>query len=475
MASSISSTSSTGSSTASSTASSSASTASSLASAAAPLLQASGLASGLDTTSIVNALIQADSGQLTTLQQKQSDYQVQISTLGTLVSQLQAFQTATNNLSTGGVVSIQPNATYSDFTTSGSAQAEGSYTIQVGALAQEAKMRSKSFTSAQDSTLVPSGNLQFSIDGTKTASIDTTGMTLADVAQAINQQIPGLNASVISTDSGYYLNVARSSTGFATTSAAALQVVSDPGLGLASTQTATNAQLTIDGLSVSRTSNTISDVIPGLTLNLTGDSNVQNNVTLAANSSGTEAALNTFVSAYNTLAQTLATQLAPDPSGQYGDTLIDHSTASMLQDEMQAMLSQVVVPTGSVRTLADLGLDLQQDGTLTLDTTTMDNAIQSNAGAANAIFSAAQTGIGATVTNLVNAETDTYDGSLVLQQQSLQSSISDMTNQETDIQSYLDDERQRLTAEFTNMESVISGYQSATSYLTQVENLKISS
>jgi flagellar capping protein FliD len=55
----------------------------------------------------------------------------------------------------------------------------------------------------------------------------------------------------------------------------------------------------------------------------------------------------------------------------------------------------------------------------------------------------------------------------------LQSSISDLTDQETSAQAYLDAERQQLVAQFTNMETLISGYQSATSYLTQVANLKI--
>jgi len=462
---------------ASSISSTSASTASALSSATSAatsaLFQASGIASGLDTTSIVNALIAADSGQLNALQQKQSDYQVQISTMGTLVSQLQALQTAANNLSSNGVVSIQPQSTYSDFTVSGSAKAEGSYSIQVGLLAKEAKMRSTSFSSAQDDTVVPDGLLQFSIDGTKTAQIDTTGKTLADVAEAINENISGLNASVISTSSGYYLNVARSSTGYATSAAAALTIVSDPGLGLLKTQDAQNAQFNIDNLPVSRTSNTITDVIPGVTLNLTGNSNVNNNVTFVANASGTESALNNFVQAYNTLAATLKTQLEPDPTQTYGDTLLNHSTTSTIQSEMQSMLSQTVVPSGSVRTLSDLGLELQEDGTLSLNTVTMNNAVTANPSAVNAIFSDATNGIAASVKALVTAQTDATSGTLVLQQSSLQSSISEMTDEESNMQDYLDAEKARLTEQFTNMETLISGYNSATSYLTQLSNLKV--
>lgn len=438
------------------------------------LFQASGLASGFDTAAIVDALIQADSVQLNTLKQKESDYQVQISTLGTLVSQLQALQTAAANLATNGVVSIKPTSTFADFTTTGSAKAEGNFSIQVSQVAKAAKMRSASFTSAQDAAIVPDGSLKFSIDGTETVSIDTTGKTLADVAESINQNIAGVTASVISTNTGYYLNVARTSTGFATTADAALAVVSDPGFGLATQQAAQNASLTIDGLPVSRRSNAISDVVPGITLNLTGNSGVNNSVTFAADSTGTEKALTTFVDAYNDLAKTLKSQMVTDPKQSYGDTLLGHSTTSTIESAMQSMLSKTVLASGSVRTLADLGLEIQRDGSLEVNSLAVLKAIESSPTAMNAIFSTATTGIAATLKTLSNNQTNLATGTLVLQKHSLESSVSDLADQELTAQAYLDAERTRLVAQFTAMETLISGYKSATSYLTQVANLQIS-
>jgi flagellar hook-associated protein 2 len=459
-------------STSTSTASTTSSTATSSLTSA--LFQASGLASGMDTNSIVNSLIAADSGPLNALRQRQSDYNVQISTLGTLVTQLQALQTAASNLSTNGVVAIQPTSTFSDFTVTGSAKAEGSYTISVEQVAKEAKLRSTHFASAQDAAVVPDGNLVFSIDGKNAVTIDTTGKTLADIAVAINENIAGLNASVISTTTGYYLNVARKETGFTTTAAAALTVVSDPGLGLTGFQDAQNAKLKIDGLAVERQSNTIADVVAGATLHLTGHSNVDNAVTFAANSANTEAALNSFVSAYNTLGATVRSQLVTDPSVAYGDTLLDHSSMSTIQSAMQRMLSQVVVPSGSVRILADLGLELQRDGTITLNALSLEKAISTNSGAVNAIFSTGTTGIAAVVKTFVTNQTSATRGALTTKQTSLQSNISAMDDRATRMQSNLDMERKRLVAQFTAMEQLISGFTNAGSYLTQIANLKIS-
>jgi flagellar hook-associated protein 2 len=450
------------------------STAAQLASLTSSLLQSSGgVTSSLNTTEIVAALVQADSVPLQNLQQKQSDYQVQISTLGSLVSQLQALGTAASALSTGGVVPMQASSTYSDFTVTGSAQAAGSYDISVTMLAQEAKMRSASYTSAQDASLIPAGNLQFSIDGKNTAVIDTTGKSLADIADSINQDVPQLTASVVADGTGkYFLNVARNTTGYATTSAAALTVVSDPGLGLTVTQNAQNAELTVDKLPIQRTTNTISDIIPGVTLNLTGQSGADNNVVFAANSSGSAAALGNFVSAYNTLATTLTTQLDADPTQAYGNTLIDYSTAANIENSMQQLLSQVVVPSGAVSSLADLGLELQQDGTLNLDTTTLNNAIAANPGAVNAIFSTATTGIAASVQSLVDGQTNATTGALVNEESSLNSSISDMSTEETDMQNNLNLEQATLTAQFTAMQQLVSSFTRANSYLTAVQSLQ---
>jgi flagellar hook-associated protein 2 len=446
-------------------------------SSSAPVYQASGtsLASGMDTTLIVDKQIEADSVPLNRLKQRQSDYEVQISTLGTMVTQLEALSTAADSLSTNGVVSIEPDASYSDFSVTGSAKAEGSYDITVSQLAKEAKMRSQSFTSAQDESVVPDGNLQFSIDGTNSAVIDTTGKTLADIAEAINQSVSQVNASVVSTDSGYYLNIARRSTGYSTTADAALSIVSDPGLGLTVQQTAQNAQVTIDGLSITRSSNSITDVISGVTLNLTANSGETNHVAFAANSSGTETSLNTFVTAYNDLAKTLNSQLVTDSSKSYGDTLVDHSTTASIQSDMQAMLSQTVLSSGSVRMLGDLGLELQKDGSLSLNTTTLNKAISANPGAVNSIFSTAKTGIAAEIKALSDAQTNSSTGALITEENSLQSSISDLTDRENDMQDDLDAERTRLTSQFTAMEKLISGYKTASSYLTQISNSSSSS
>jgi flagellar hook-associated protein 2 len=166
-------------------------------------------------------------------------------------------------------------------------------------------------------------------------------------------------------------------------------------------------------------------------------------------------------------------QLVTVPGVSYGDTLLNHSTMSTIQSSMQRLLSQVVVPSGSVRILADLGLEMQNDGTISLNAFTLDKAVSKNPGAINALFSTSQTGIAAVINTLVTNQTSLTKGTLVLQQKSLQSNISEIDDRTAQMQQHLDAQRERLVAQFTAMEQLISGFNAAGSYLTQVANLKI--
>ena len=93
----------------------------------------------------------------------------------------------------------------------------------------------------------------------------------------------------------------------------------------------------------------------------------------------------------------------------------------------------------------------------------------------NAVFSTAQTGIAATIKGLADAQANGSHSILAGLQTSLQSSISQMDDRETSLQSYLDAERTRLVSQFTAMEQLVSGFTSATNYLNQIANLKIGS
>ena len=440
-----------------------------------PLFQAGGLASGLDTTSIVNSIITADSAAMTQAQSEQAAYKVQISTVATLTTQLRALQSAADTLGTTGLAPIQATSTYADFTVSGAAQSEGSSTVQVSKMALAAKLRSQTgFSSAQNDAGL-TGSLQFSIDGVTSPStaISVTGQSLAAIADAINKQVPQVTASVVSDGSKYYLSVTRNSTGYATSDtdpSAALQVVgTDPGFSFKTLQSAQNASLTVDGLAIQSQSNTITGAIPGVTLNLTGQSNVATNVTFASDSSSSAASINNFITAYNNVVTTLNSQLRPDPSQAATNNPLAGSFLLGLESDMQGLLSQSVGGTGAVQSLSDLNLSLQDDGTIALDKLpyqqTFAQAVAADPNGANKLFTTAKTGIAALVDSLVSRQTDPVSGALVGETQALNSSVSSLGDTIDYWQTYLDNERTRLTSEFTAMEQTVATLNTASNYL----------
>ena len=445
-----------------------------------PLFQAGGLASGLDTASIVNSIITADSGAMTQAQSEQAAYQVQISTVATLTTKLQLLQTAADALATSGLAPIQANSTYADFTVSGSATSEGNSTVKVSTLALAAKFRSgTSFSSAQTNAGL-TGSLQFSIDGVTSPStaISLSGRSLSGIAEAINKQVPQVTASVVSDGSKYYLSVTRNSTGYATSDADpsdALKVVgSDPGFSFQTIQPAQNASLTVDGLSIQSQSNTITGAIPGVTLSLTGQSNVATNVTFASNSSSAATDIQNFISAYNDVVTVLNSQLRPDPSQAATNNPLAGASLLSLESDMQGLLSKSVGGTGVVQSLSDLNVSMQDDGTLMLDQLpnqkTFAQAIAADPSGANKLFTTAKTGIAALVDSLVAKQTDPVDGALVGETSLLKSNISSLDETVSYWQTYLDNERTRLTAEFTAMEATIANLNTASNYLNALSS-----
>jgi Flagellar capping protein len=450
-----------------------------------PLFQAGGLASGLDTTSIVNSIITAESAPMLQVQKQQAAYSVQISTLATLTDKLKAFQSATDGLATSGVAPIKADSTYADFTVSGIAPVEGDYSVQVETMARAAKMRSDPVLSAQTS-LGLTGDLQFSIDGVTSPStaIDMTGKSLADIAYAINHQVSQVTAAVVSSGTGYSLTVIRNSTGYSTTQEGALQVVGGDGLNLQTIQQAQNASLKVDNLQITSQSNIISNAIPGVTLNLRGQSDVATDVNFAHDTSSSAASIQGFITAYNDVVSVLSSQLRPDPNQAATNNPLAGSNLLTIERAMQSLLSAKVNSSGAVQTLSDLNVSMLDDGTLALDKLPHGNtfaaAIAADPNAANKLFTTATTGIGALVDALVKRQVETstvmlpdgsklaVDGGLQGETTLLKNSITALDDTVNYWQSYLDNERTRLTSAFSAMESTVATLNTTANYLNQL-------
>ncbi|MBS2022170.1 MAG: flagellar filament capping protein FliD [Deltaproteobacteria bacterium] len=446
-----------------------------------PAIQASGLASGLDTASIINGLVAAESQPITDLRNRQSAFKSQVSQLGQIASKIAALQSAAQALKSGAVQFGVQSSNVAFSATPGTDASAGDYSIQVTQLATAAKYRSQA---AADSDTFSGGTLHLSVRGTNTDVSIADGATLSDMALAINQSGAAVTASVISDGTNSYLSVVNRDTGVPSgvDPANALTFSFDASgaggntLTMSQVTAAQNAALTVDNLPVSSASNTVAGIIPGVTLNLKSKSTSAEQLTIGTDADATTSKLQAFVDAYNGVASLLQQQLDVSATSDRTGTLAGDPTVRSLQQQLQSLVASAVGASGSsVRSLPDLGITTAQDGTLSLDSSKLQAALAQDPGAVNAIFTQPTTGLVAATKTLSDLYTDPVSGAPVIRQQGPNNQVTQMDDQASQMQARIDSFRATLLQQFTAMETIVSALKSSSNYLTQVSNASSSS
>jgi flagellar hook-associated protein 2 len=239
-------------------------------------------------------------------------------------------------------------------------------------------------------------------------------------------------------------------------------------LSFAQTTPAENARFTIDGLTFTRQSNTVTDALPGTTLQLKGETNTVEQLTLDYDATATATNLQKFVDAYNDIVKTASEQLKlGGANSDRASTLAGDSTVRSLISSVQSVVTATVSGLGNVRSLADLGLKTNyQDGLLSIDTTKLTSSIASDAAAVNEIFADTLTGISALAFNLNRKFTSSIGGLFTERTKSLNESIRRLDSDAERMQARLDAFKKNLVMQFTAMEQVVSGLKATGNFLT---------
>lgn len=365
------------------------------------MISAPGIGSGLDVSGIISKLMEVEQRPLTQLNAKETKQQAQLSAFGSLKSVLSSFQDSVKALAKPALFNSF-KATLADTTlaavSTSSSTAAGTHQIEVQSLAQAQKIKSEAF--ATTDTVIGSGSLTiefgaYNEDGTftanadkaaKTIAINPTKSTLADIRSAINEANAGVTASIVNDGSGNRLVIASQDSGLAnalkisandtdgnhTDNAGLSKLAFDASTGGISNMTETviakNAVMVIDGITVEKSSNTISDALEGVTFNLL-KANPGTSTTLAVekDKSSVEAAVKAFVTTYNELEKTIGNLSRYDAANKQASVLTGDSTVRMIQNRMRAMLNGNQSAAGGINSLSELGISFQKDGTLALD------------------------------------------------------------------------------------------------------------
>jgi flagellar hook-associated protein 2 len=404
--------------------------------------------SGINVSSAVAAAMQALSLPEQQWETEQTTLQTQTSDIDQIQTDVESLQTSLSALSDPAGALASMTATSSDTNvvqaSAASGTAAGTHVVVVNNIASTASWYSSSVASSSTNLTPGSFTLQTGSGTATQIQIGSGVNTLDQLASYINTQNLGVTASVVNDSSGSRLAIVSNNSGAAN----GFTISNASGLTFTQASAGQDASLTVDGIPIDSASNTVTGAVNGLTLNLVGAApGGQITVTVAPDSTQVSTAIATFVGAYNTAMGDVNTQYTVNAANQEGPLASD-SSVQILQDSLLSIAGYSGGGNG-VSTLADLGITMNKDGTLSLDTATLTNAIQNNFSAVqNFMQGASSNGFASFINNQLNTLTEPGTGAFTVDLQSINSENSDLQNQINNFQTYLNTQQTLLTAEY---------------------------
>ncbi|WP_426255631.1 flagellar filament capping protein FliD [Sphingomonas sp. DC2300-3] len=460
--------------------------------AAQSLLTSLNAGSGIDIATLVPALVQAQfAAKTAALTAKNDTLTAQISATSTLRNTISNFSTALANLSSGGTLQTQPvssNTSALGATAIAGAkvgQLSSSVSIQALATAQgsrSAKIDDRTATIATGKMTLTFGTATYSSDGTQmtdftagsapTVSIDVTNGSLDGIASAINGAKAGVTATVITDVDGKSVLSLKGATGaaqaFTLKADDADSKLNQFNIGKNTgtlTGTAANAKLTVDGVQVQRASNTVSDLVSGVTLQLNAVTTSAVSLTSVRPTSALAQAVGDFVDTYNQVFASVKGEIDPTNGDLKGDT-----AAATLMRSLQALTTKGLVSddgSGAPTTLAQLGVATNRDGTLKVDTTTLNRVLAANPDQVEAMFASTSSnalGLSSTLSSISLTTSSSIYG-LGASATRYTQAKSDLAKQQDQVSLLSDAMNKRLTQQFSSMNSKVSAYKSTQTFL----------
>ena len=447
-----------------------------------------GLASGIDTDSIIKALLEAERQPLNRLEHTRDYETAKLEAFRSYHDKLGALNRSIDRLYLSSTVQDSKVSLSSEeyVTASASSASPGTYNIAVEQTAQVQKSSSdRAFASRSEQMFEP-GEIVFQVgDKAHTVMIEEGRGSLSDVMGAINRSSSGhgISASIIDAggdgageDGGRYylmLSGADSATSFEVLSAPPMKKGGEP-LSLAEPlQAARHAIAYIDGIKVTSRTNTISDALNGVTLNLEGTSPtgedgrlVSTTLTIAVDNDAMIEKIEGFVDAYNEIVSYVngINQDAEDEDNGAG-MLKGDALVNTVTRRLQGMMSNRVTDSGTYDALSQLGLATRRDGTISFDKTVMETALKEDYGQVVELM-AGDKGIFKDYRSYLNNMTSTRDGVFATREDSTKSMMKRIDRDIERMETRLDRREEFLMKRFTAMEQMVNMFNSQSEFLT---------
>lgn len=458
-------------------------------------LTANGIGSGLDINGLVNQLMSIEARPATQLNRKEASFQAKLSAFGQLKSMLSPLQSALSGLKDASRFQAM-RATLGDSSlamlTTTTEATKGSYSFEVMQLAQGQRV----VTSDATAPTVGAGTLTFSF-GTystdtsdpdnpvtsfnasrvETVTLEPGKDKLTDVRDAINSANIGIRAQIVNNGSVDQLILAGTREG----AAQAFKIeesgdlsgfgfdLTTGGSTMTSLETAQNAKIKLDGVVLTRSSNSISDAIDGVTLNLLkADPGKSTTLTVSNDRSAAKTSIEALVKAYNEFNTGIRSLTAVDAEAKTVGVLTGDATARGIQTQMRNAFGAIVSAFGGASSLSDIGITFNRDGSLSVNGATLEAALNDPTKKVAEFFAGADGVKG--FSGLLQDRLDGYlksGGLLDSRTSGINDSIKSLDRQREVLARRLDMIEARYRTQFTALDSLLGSMSQTSNYLTQ--------
>jgi flagellar hook-associated protein 2 len=444
---------------------------------------ASSSAGTLDVPSLVSQLMTVERQPIDKLNTKVASFETKLSSFGTLKGMASSFQSSLQTLSTS---LGQNSATASDTSilsaTASSSATAGVYSLNVTTLAQTHKLAAAGQVS--DTTAISAGasTVTFTVGTTSTDVTIAAGATLQDIRTAINAANVGVTATIINDGSGTPYRLALSSDASGTSNAInsiTVQAGGDaavndllaynpttnaptPVIPMAQTVAALDASFTLNGIQITKSSNTVTDAIAGVTLNLSKAGT--SDLTVTTDTAAISKAVAGVVDSYNALYSQLKSRSAYGSATTATPDLAGDGTVRMMMEQMRGILG-TPASGGTLTMLSQVGISFQSNGSLKVDNTKLDSAMANDISDFKNLFSSS-TGF---VTRLSTwSDSVVQVGGLIDQRVSaINTSITGVNDQISKLENQMTAIQKRYTKLYSDLNLALSRMNSTSAYLAQ--------
>ncbi len=453
-----------------------------------PSISSMGAGSGIDIRSLIDKLVAAEGeARVKKLDKDESTKLNKITGYSNLKNALGDFKQSLSTLKdidelTKRTATSQDNAIFTASVKSSNIKS-ASYNIQVNSLAKAQKSASVDF--ASPSSVVGTGTLIFTIDGTSySLDIGTQNQSLSGIKDKINESFSdvGVSANLVTVDSGTRLILSAKKTGLDNSFTVSVTGDSDAdntdntGLSqlitskLTVLQAASDASIKIDNLTVTASENNIEDAIEGVTINLVkADPNIDYKMNLTLDKASTASKITQFVNSYNS-AISIITDLSGYQSngfeGQAG-VLIGDATVRGIQASLRKEINTAISTETTIgfKLLSQIGITTNaKTGELEINSAKLQASLDKDYDGVGKLFSNEEDGLAMRMDNALTAFTKT-GGVLYSRIIGMNEGIIDIKKQRIDLEMRLQKLEQRLIAQFTAMDSIVSGLNSLGDFL----------